>query len=270
MDLKKDSTIGIVGGMGPQAGIDLANHICRLVEADKDQDHKSVILMSFPGYIVDRTAFIEGKEEVNPAYNIIRVIDKLENAGAEVVGMACNSSHMPEIYDVILEELERLNSQVKLLHMPFETCRYIEGQYPQVRRVGVMSTNGTYKSGIYTKILQNMGFNAIIPEFEFQNDVIHRMIYDSEYGIKSRADCIRGEVTVLLKKALDFFKDQKADGIILGCTELSLVLKEHSINDMLIFNSNEILAKALIGATEGNNEVTEVKSNLKLSGDHVL
>lgn len=245
--------------MGPQAGIDLANHICRLVEADKDQDHKSVILMSFPGHIVDRTAFIEGREKVNPAYNIVWVIDKLENAGAEVVGIACNSSHMPEVYDVILEELERLKSRVKLLHMPFETCRYIKDLYPQVRRVGVMSTNGTYKTGIYTKILKNMGLNAIIPEFELQNDVIHRMIYDSDYGIKSRADCITGEVTVLLRKALDFFTDQKTDGIILGCTELSLVLKEHSVNDMLIFNSNEILAKALIEASEGNDEVRMTK-----------
>ncbi len=256
--------------MGPQAGIDLANHICRLVDADKDQDHKSVILMSFPGSIVDRTAFIEGREEVNPAYSIVRVIDKLQYAGAEVVGIACNSSHMPEIYEVVLEELGRLNSRVKLLHMPFETCRYIKGQYPQVRRVGVMSTNGTYKSGIYARILQNMGLHAIIPEFEFQNDIIHRMIYDSEYGIKSCADCIRGEVTVLLEKALDFFKDQNADGIILGCTELSLVLKEHSVNDMLIFNSNEILARALIEATEGTYEIPEVKSDLKLSGDHGL
>src|SRR5882762_75747 len=125
MSLEDDKIIGIVGGMGPQAGADLLDRISRATNATRDQQHRSVVLMSFPKHIADRTAFMEGAVHENPGFSIAEVIGRLENAGAKVVGIACNSSHIPAIYNTVLDELHRMNSNVKLLHMPFETCRYL-------------------------------------------------------------------------------------------------------------------------------------------------
>ena len=108
MDLKEDRVIGIVGGMGPQAGVALFSNIVRFTSATQDQQHLSTILMSFPRHIPDRTLFLEGVAEINPAVNVVNIIRKLESAGASVVGIACNTCHAPAIFDVIARELDRI------------------------------------------------------------------------------------------------------------------------------------------------------------------
>src|SRR6187431_541684 len=146
MNLKKDKIIGIIGGMGPESGLALCSSILNHTHASTDQEHLSVILMSFPKHLEDRTLFLEGLVDVNPAFNVVEVIRKLENAGAQIVGIACNTCHAPRILDVILSELRRSDSHVKLVEMPLETCRYLKNYCPGIRRVGIMATNGTYKS----------------------------------------------------------------------------------------------------------------------------
>lgn len=246
MNLTQDKVIGIVGGMGPQAGVALLNNVLTHTEAREDQQHLSAILMSFPKYIVDRTSFLEGDQVINPAYNIAGIITRLENAGAKIIGIACNTSHSPDIHDVILEELAKRNSQVKLLHMPVEACNFIRDNYGNVKRIGLMATNGTYRSGVYEELIKNMGYEFVIPEPEFQNEVIHKLIYDKNFGIKANPGKTTREALELLNKATHFFKSQKTDAIILGCTELSLILTEKVVSDMIVVDSTVTLAKALI------------------------
>ena len=102
-----DHIIGIVGGMGPEAGIALSSSILRHTRAATDQQHFSTMLMSLPRYIGDRSAFLAGKIPQNPAYNIAKIIGMMEKAGATVFGMACNTAHAPTIFDVILAELKK-------------------------------------------------------------------------------------------------------------------------------------------------------------------
>lgn len=239
-------TIGIVGGMGPQAGAALLNSITCITDAARDQDHLPVILMSFPAEVEDRTSYLDGHVSINPAYSIANIIGRLEQAGASVIGMACNTSHSPRIFNVIKEQLEKAGSEAMLLNMPFETCRHIKENHPQVRRVGVLSTNGTYRSGVYNNLLREMGFEVIVPPPEFQNDVIHAMVYDADYGIKSNAGCITPEVHALMKQAISFFREKRAEAIILGCTEFSLMPFSKQVNGMLVVDSTEALARALV------------------------
>jgi aspartate racemase len=258
MNLEEDNVIGIVGGMGPQSGTALFDRVLYHTKANKDQQHLSMILMSFPRHLVDRTAFLEGKSSINPAFNIVKIIRKLENTGAKIVGIACNTTHSPEIYNTILEELKKTNSRVKLLHMPSETCKYIKETNSDIQRVGLMTTNGTYRSKIYVKLLKDLGYEVIVPNYQFQNEVIHKMIYDPEFGIKANSNSITSEARLLLNKSLDFFQEKNADAIILGCTELSLILSGNIIKDMYIIDSIECLAKALIReATSHENKVSD-------------
>lgn len=251
--------IGIVGGMGPQAGINLFNSILSHTGAATDQGHLSVMLMSFPKHIVDRTEFLEGREQVNPAYNVAQVIGKLEAAGAKLIGLACNTVHAPGIFEVIQEELQRMNSRVKLLNMPLETCRLIGALKPGIRRVGIMTTNGTYKSGIYQQLLSKAGHEVITPDPVFQDKVIHRMIYDPQFGIKSNPNIITPEVRQLLDKTLRYFEDRQTGAIILGCTELSLLLREKKARNMLVIDSTEALAKALVNEAIGSYKPAGLK-----------
>ncbi len=242
-----EQMIGIVGGMGPKAGIALMNTITEQTNATCDQDHLPVILMSYPR-VPDRTFFLDNKSTVNPGYQIAKSILQLEKAGATIIGIACNTSHCPTIFDLIQKELLEQKSKVRLLHMPMETCQYLKRNHPKVNKVGFLSTNGTYRSQLYEKLLQQLGFKVILPDFDFQNEIIHNMVYDPHFGIKAHSVNITTEVIALKAKALQFFRDAEADAIILACTEFSLVFPEEQLDDLLIIDSSKSLALSLINA----------------------
>jgi aspartate racemase len=204
------------------------------------------MLMSFPRDIVDRTLFLEGKVLANPAYEIVKIIKKLQACGAEVVGIACNTSHVPAIFDVIEAELNRFDSGVMLINMPLEVCNFISEHHPDVFRVGLMTTNGMYKSRLYKTMLQERGYEVVIPDPGVQADVIHRMIYDPVVGIKGNATGVSKEARALCQEAISFFKAHNVQAIVLGCTELSLVLNSDEIEGMLLIDSTKCMAKALI------------------------
>ncbi|MEV4886440.1 aspartate racemase [Chitinophaga ginsengisegetis] len=252
----RNKVIGIVGGMGPEAGLALFKSILLMTPATLDQEHLPVILMSFPDAIGDRTQYLDGYISVNPAYSIVKMIRKLEAAGAEVVGLACNTVYSPAIFDVISGRIQHPGSSIALLNMPFETCRHIKDNLLGVRRIGLMTTNGTYRSGIYKTVLETMGFEVVIPDARFQNDIIHRMIYDPRDGIKACPGNITNQVKQWSGQALSYFKQQQVDAIILGCTDLSLVFTESTVDEMIIVDSTASFARALIREALAENPFT--------------
>jgi aspartate racemase len=241
-----EKIIGVVGGMGPESGVELCKCIVKNSSARSDQEHLSMILMSFPGHISDRTAFIQGTTKLNPAYSIANIIRRLQQSGATVAGLACNTAHAESIFNVILAELEKVKCGIKLLNMPEETCKHITRTLPGAKRVGVLMTNGSYRSGIYSRMLSKYGFEPVLPEVDFQDNVIHRIIYDPEFGIKSNATLVDPQVKELLKTALSLYTRLKVDAVVLGCTELSLALKEQEVDGIPILSSTDILARALV------------------------
>ena len=108
--MSKYKTIGIVGGVGPYAGLDLNEKIFRLTKAMTDQEHLNVLLFSMSSKIVDRTDYLIKKIKKNPAYGIYDVLVRLEQGGAEIVGIPCNTSHAPEIWNVIEEKIQAKGS----------------------------------------------------------------------------------------------------------------------------------------------------------------
>ncbi|HEV9036194.1 MAG TPA: amino acid racemase [Puia sp.] len=254
MDLDKDNVIGIVGGMGPVAGLTLFHRITELTAAAADQEHLSVVMMSFPRHFADRTAFLDGETLVNPAYNVAETIGKLEQAGAKVVGIACNTCHTPAIFDIILQELHKRRSRIKLVHMLAETCGYIRENHPDVHRVGVMCTNGTYKSGTYGRLLREWGYEAILPSVDFQEGVIHKMVYDPVTGIKANPTILSPSTHSYMERALRYFEDRQAEAVVLGCTELSLLqLTRGYTGPLVIIDSTDAMAEGLIRAAKNNH-----------------
>lgn len=251
---EKKKVIGIVGGMGPHAGLLLYNAILEQTDASSDQDHLSVVLMSFPSEIVDRTAFLLGRNSVNPAFGITRMIKQLNSIGAEVIGLACNTAYAPRIQNKVNSLLAKSSVIVDVVDMPFETCLAVKKDSRNIRRVGVLGTEGTYLSKIYEEALSNVGLEAIIPNNSFQVNIIHRMIYDEKFGIKANPNKISEGVYLLMDKAITFFKEKNADAIILGCTELSLLHKASPILDIPVFDSTNILADTLIRRAKYSSE----------------
>ncbi|MCA9968087.1 MAG: aspartate/glutamate racemase family protein, partial [Anaerolineales bacterium] len=84
-----EKTIGLIAGVGPFAGADLFNKILEETVAAKDQDHLTVLSLSGPSEILDRTEYLLGKVAENPGHALARQLRRLAQAGAEVIGVPC-------------------------------------------------------------------------------------------------------------------------------------------------------------------------------------
>jgi aspartate racemase len=211
--------IGIVGGVGPYAGLDLTKKVFDQTITNTDQEHLPVALLSVPGKIVDRTEFILGNEPTNPAYAMAEVVSQLERLGATVVGIPCNTAHAPPIFDVITAELEKAGGTVRLLHMIEEVAGFIRRRFPRIETVGVLSTTGTNVSGVYPHYLEREGLHIVQPDEKLQGDV-HAAIYDPEYGVKARSNPVTEKARDKLLGGIVSLQREGAQAVILGCTEI--------------------------------------------------
>lgn len=242
-----ETIIGIVGGAGPFAGLDLCQKILEETVAEKDQDYLTVINWSQPNRILDRTEFLLGHVAENPGVAIAEQVRRLGVAGAAVAAIPCNTAHSPPIYDVIAVELERQGVQAKFLHMVGETAVFLQTHFPHIRRVGVLSTTGTYRAQVYPNCLEPAGFRVLVPDAAMQETLIHPAIYDLTYGIKATGTATARARDDLLAGA-NALREQGAGAVILGCTEIPLAIPETTLDDIPIIDPTRILARALIRA----------------------
>jgi aspartate racemase len=241
--------IGVVAGVGPYAGLDLLSKILSQTVADKDQDHLAVASLSQPELIADRTAFLLGETTLNPAFAIVEQLIKLEQMGATVAGIPCNTAHTPTIFGQIEQGLRDAGSKLKVLHLIAEVGRELQDAYPNVNCVGVLSTTGTAVTGIYPATLNPLGFEVLTVNDELQTEVIHPAIYDPAYGIKACGRATEKARNNLLLGAQQL-RDAGAEALILGCTEIPLAIPETRIAGMVVIDPALVLARALISAVD--------------------
>ncbi len=238
--------IGIVGGIGPFAGIDLLKKVFNNTLANSDQEHLDTVLLSMSSKIEDRTQYLIGKVKINPGLAIVEVLLQLEKTGATIAGIPCNTAHSEKIFNVIQLGLEKAKSNIKVLNMIDETVFFIARNYTNITKVGVLSTTGTYNSNIYPSSLRSKGYEVIVPSQEMQENLIHPAIYHPVYGIKAESNLIHPQARENLLKGISYLKEQGAQAVILGCTEIPLVIKEPKINDLITIDPTNVLARALI------------------------
>ena len=243
MNIPEDKPpIGIAGGMGPEAGLDLHRKILKITRADSDQEHLPVVHLSFSHLIEDRTAFLKDPSRPNPGEAIAAIVLQLAQNGARVAGIPCNSAHAPAIWDCMVMELSAAGSKIKVLHMVEETVTALgRNRTP----VGVLATTGTYEAGTYQNHLEAHGWAAVMPNREVQDRLVHPAIY----RIKSAAQGIPSEVIGHLEEALDHLRAKGAERVILGCTELPLALPGDRWQNLGLVDPTLCLARALVRAT---------------------
>lgn len=240
--------IGIVGGVGPFAGLDLQRKILEQTVAARDQDHLPVIAVSWPGPIPDRTEYLLGHIAENPALAMLEQLRLLANAGATVAGIPCNTAHAPAIFDVIRAGVAGFERPLRLLHMIDETAAHLSAHYPMIRTVGVLSTTGAWRAGLYPAALEPLGYRVVVPDEALQTAAIHPAIYDPVYGLKATGTAT-ARARDALQQGLDMLCGMRAEAIILACTELPLALPEREYSERPLIDPALALARGLIRAT---------------------
>lgn len=219
--------IGIIGGMGPLASADLFGKITRMTDAARDSEHIHVILDSNTA-IPDRSEAIL-RRGPDPLKELINSARRLEQAGADVLTIACNTAHY--YYASIAQSVG-----CPILHMIKETAEEIARM--GVSSIGLLATDGTLQTGLYSSILRQQGIRVLIPTAGGQKNVM-ALIYD---GVKA------GNWTYdtgAFQKELYRMAEDGAEMFILGCTELPLAFKLYNIRFNAI-DPTDILARSSI------------------------
>jgi aspartate racemase len=241
-------TLGIVGGMGPAAGVDLLQRIYRNTRANRDQDHLSVVLISRSCGIQDRTEYLlQGGS--NPAYPIFGVVSELAAAGAQVIGIPCNTAHAPPIFSVLRQLISGDALDLVLIDMISSVRDFVVGLGGGQRRVGVLATTGTIRSAVYQSYFDGTGIDVLLPDEELQQR-LHDAIVNRSYGVKAASYPVTETARQVIFDAARYLADRgKADQVILGCTEIPLAFagSEERFGTLLV-NPTEILARAMVAA----------------------
>lgn len=237
--------IGVLGGLGPYAGLDLVHKIFDNCKAEYDQEHLPLMLYSFPNDIPPRVEFLLGKTEENPGYAMGELMVRLAQAGASVIGMPCNTAHSAPMLDVALDILYKSGFSGKFVHMIDETAQYIKEHYPQAKNVGVLCTQGAYSAKVFDSHFNKYGLNVLYPEDEGRAS-LQKAISSPEYGIKAFSSPITETAKNAVTAQAETLITKKADIIILGCTELPLALCGKEFHSVPLLDPTRVLARALI------------------------
>lgn len=228
--------VGIIGGMGPLATVDLMNRIIQLTPARKEQEHIHLIVDQYP-QIPDRTAAILGAG-MDPVPYMAESAQRLQRAGAELIAIACNTAHY------FVRQLEETVS-IPILDMPRQTADYIKKL--GIRRAGLLATDGTLKTRLYQDLFNVHRMELLLPDASLQ-----QLVMQGIYSVKSGQLEQGGS---LLADAARTLTLEGAEVIIAGCTEVPIVLT--ASEQIRLINPTEILAREVVVWARCEDEADE-------------
>lgn len=227
-------TIGIMGGMGPAATVDLMSRIISMTDAAADQDHIPMIVDS-DTRIPDRTEAILGRGE-SPVPEMLASAKRLEAAGADLIVIACHAAHyfVPEIRDRI---------SIPIIDMTEEVAKLLK--IKGVNRAAVLATDGTVRSGLYGAALERFGIQTVYPD-EDQQRTVMSLVYDYvKRGDSDPEDYPREEMT----RIIGDLSKQGAEALLLASTELPIAFSIMGLRSSAFIDPTVVLAKSAIRAS---------------------
>lgn len=225
-------TLGILGGVGPLASVRFAEAVINMTDSETDQDHIPIFMFN-DNTIPDRTSYILGKSDIDPVPKMKAGLNKLADFGCDYIVITCNTAHY--FYD----ELQAACS-VPIVNMIEEAVNAAIEKKPNLKKIGILATDGTVESGVYSRVIEKRGLSCVSPSKDSQKvimDIIYRQV-------KAGKDV---DVHAFLK-VIDELRHDGCDVIILGCTELSVINFDNNLtlHSGDIVDAMEALAKKCI------------------------
>jgi aspartate racemase len=223
-----DKLIGILGGLGPWATLEIFRRFLNAVTADEDQGYPRLLIYC-NSKIPNRIGSILGTGE-NCVSALTDTAKALELGGADFIFIGSNGTHY------YYEEIQRAVS-IPVLNMIEETSNYIKKRHHDLEKVGLIAAGVTCSEGIYGKAFENSRFSLVIPNDSFQDKVMNA-IFDVKAG---RFDTSKQ----MFIEAGEHLISLGAQLVICGCTEVSVVLREKDLSVPIIDPVGIIVEKAI-------------------------
>lgn len=215
--------LGVIGGLGPIATAHFMELVINMTDVDTDQQHLPMIVYNMP-FIPDRTAYILDHSKDDPLPAMLQIGRTLQGQGATHIAVPCVTAHY------FMDALEK-GVDVPIVNGVRETVAHLKENGRC--RVGIMATDGTIRSGIFHRELEKQGLTPIAPSPAAQADVMHLIFNNVKAGKPAEMDRFFA--------AAEDLRAQGAQAIILGCTELSLIKRDHEIGPGFL-DAMEVLA----------------------------
>jgi len=227
-------SIGILGGMGPEATADLYMRIVKICQtkygAKFDSDYPQIIINSIP--LPD----VVEAEKIDNIYTYLADgVKTLEFAGVNFIVIACNTVQF------LVSELRKV-VKIPIIGIPEETLKIAKSY--NINKVGLLATKNTTKMRAFDKEAEKFNISILTPSIEQQNKITN-IIMNVLSGNKFEQD------KLTLKQIIVDLISNGAEAIIIGCTDLPLIINNND-SKVLLLDTTEILAQASVRKSFGD------------------
>ena len=232
--MKSSLTVGVLGGMGPDASVDFMARVLAATPAADDADHVRMIVDHNP-LVPNRQNALLGDGE-DPAPAIAAMAKGLQEAGADFLVMPCNTAHA---YAAAIAGATSI-PLVSIIDVSVAAC---QGH----RKVGLLTTRGCLAAGLFQEAFASADTELVISSDDEQTEFA-RLIARIKAGNRGE------DIASAMRKLAEALIDNGASIILAGCTEIPLVLDEEMI-DVPMVSSTQELAEVTIALAKGNREL---------------
>jgi len=237
---------GIYGGVGPLSHTLFEQQVLdagRRRGAASDQDHP-VWLLASGSSTPNRMGSLSGEGE--PAEPHLRHFSRLlEAAGADVLFVICNTAHA---YHAAVQSTLR----IPWVHLMDITVEAILRLLPDVRRVGVLGTDGTLATRLYEDALARHGLQQVAPAAGSEEQgAVMTAIFDPSWGIKATGAVVSARARGELARMAGWAAERGAQVVIPACTEVSVGLTPESFSTVPLVDPLAVAAETLLDVAYG-------------------
>ncbi len=228
--------LGVIGGLGPETGCKFCLNVNRKFKPlTKRQPH--ILLDNLPISQEAEERLINGGPSQEHLDLLLESVQRLNKLGADLIVIACNTVH------IFIDEL-RKESTVPILSIIEETAKKCKDM--NISKVGILGSTKTIKSNLHANELRKQNIKSTIPDEDSQRFV-------SECILKIINNQIKDDDKIRMIKIIEKLEKEGAEGIILGCTELPLLISDQDAK-IPIINTTEILEDSSV-----NNLINKIK-----------
>lgn len=228
--------VGILGGMGPEATVDLMQRIIRLTPALDDMDHIRCIVDNNPKVPSRIKAIIEGDGE-DPGPCMADMGKRLELWGAHFLVIACNTAHY--YYDAVRDAVK-----IPVINLIDLVSNHVKLNFSEHDRVGILASPAVAMTGLYTKRFKKLGIKDIWPDPDYQ-EILFKIIKEIKKG--NTGSNVRNDYTKVCENLLH----KGAEIAIIACTELSALGGDLPINTI---DAAQVLAREIVQVAKNQKE----------------
>jgi aspartate racemase len=224
-------TLGVIGGVGPESTIAYYRTIIALYrERIRDGSYPQLIINSVD--LKKGMDFLAANDLAGAAKHLLDEIGKLARAGADFGLIAANTPH------VVFDDIQP-RSPLPLISIVEATCAAAKAC--ELKRLGLFGTRFTMQGKFYPKVFSREGIQLVVPEVEDQNYVHDKYMSELVDGV------FLPETREGLLKIVDRLRrTQRIQGLILGGTELPLILTDETHSGLPILNTTRIHCQAAV------------------------